>query len=81
MHSPSTCCWVMVSPQCLLLLLLQTYVYLSSIAVKDGKVFALFVRSPSRVRSLVLRPYLQRAVHALHVHCAVAIVMASLIRP
>jgi hypothetical protein len=35
----------------LLLLPLQAYVYLSSIAVKDGKVFALFVRSPSRVRS------------------------------
>jgi hypothetical protein len=35
----------------LLLLLLQAYVYLSSIAVKDGKVFALFVRSPSRVSS------------------------------
>jgi hypothetical protein len=41
-----------VSPQTLLLLLLlQAYVYLSSIAVKDGKVFALFVRSPSRVRA------------------------------
>lgn len=32
-------------------LLLQAYHYLSSIAVKEGKVFALFVRSPSKVRA------------------------------
>jgi hypothetical protein len=29
----------------------QAYHYLSSIAVKEGKVFALFVRSPSKVRA------------------------------
>jgi hypothetical protein len=32
----------------------QEYRYLSSIAVKDGKVFALFVRSPARVRAAPL---------------------------
>jgi hypothetical protein len=29
----------------------QAFHYLSSIAVKDGKVFALFVRSPTKVRT------------------------------
>lgn len=31
----------------------QAYHYLSSIAVKEGKVFALFVRSPSKVRDSI----------------------------
>jgi len=33
---------------------LQAYHYLSSIAVKEGKVFALFVRSPSKVSRLLV---------------------------
>lgn len=44
--------------------ILQAYHYLSSIAVKEGKVFALFVRSPSKVRQL--GGGLRRQCHSLH---------------
>ncbi len=48
--------------------LLQEYRYLSSIAVKQGKVFALFVSSPSRVSHLhVMLVVTSRAVLALSI--------------